>query len=178
MGARMSQAAPVGDASIPAASATGAFIAAFCRGPLSSGVMIGARDGNRGTMSGQPHSGSVVACDSACSDLHPLRAGADAMHHKKPVPLLLVDAPPRRLCPVCGSVSYSRDGIHPQCAERRADAPRMERVMADMKADERKRKAENSLLVRPWHKRCPRCQSQLHLREMTCVCGYQFDETR
>ena len=67
MGARMSQAAPVGDASIPAASETDAFIAAFCWQPLSGGVMIGARDGSRGTMSGQPHSGSVVACDSACS---------------------------------------------------------------------------------------------------------------
>jgi hypothetical protein len=54
----------------------------------------------------------------------------------------------------------------------------MERVMADKKVDERKRKAENSLLVRPWHKRCPQCQAQLHLREMTCACGYQFDETR
>jgi len=100
------------------------------------------------------------------------------MHHKKPLPLLLVDAPPRRLCPVCGVVSYSREGVHPQCAERRADAPRMERVMADQKVDERKVKAENSLLVRPWHKRCPECQAQLHIRKMTCVCGYRFDETR
>jgi hypothetical protein len=59
------------------------------------------------------------------------------MCYKTPLPLLLVDAPPRRLCPVCGVVSYSREGIHPQCAERRADAPRMERVMADMKVAER-----------------------------------------
>lgn len=97
-------------------------------------------------------------------------------NNKKPVPLLLVDAPSRRLCPVCGVVSYSREGIHPQCAERRADAPRMERVIADKKVDERKVKAENSWLVRPWHKRCPECQAQLHIRKMTCVCGYRFDE--
>jgi hypothetical protein len=45
MGARMSQAAPVGDASIPAASETGAFIAAFSWQPLSGGVMIGAEVG-------------------------------------------------------------------------------------------------------------------------------------
>ena len=100
------------------------------------------------------------------------------MCYKKPVPLLLVDAPPRRLCPVCGAVSYSREGIHPQCAERRADAPRMERVMADMKFDERKGKSANSLALSYWHKRCPQCQAQLHLRKMTCVCGYQFDAPR
>jgi hypothetical protein len=100
------------------------------------------------------------------------------MHHKKPVPLLLVDAPPRRLCPVCGVVSYSREGIHPQCAERRADAPRMERVMADKKVDEWKGKSAISLCASYWHKRCPQCQAQLHIRKMTCTCGYQFDKKR
>ena len=100
------------------------------------------------------------------------------MCYKKPLPLLLVDAPPRRLCPVCGAVSYSREGIHPQCAERRADAPRMERVRADKRVDERKGKPANALLVKPWHKRCPECQAQSHIREPTCVCGYPFDETR
>jgi rubredoxin len=102
------------------------------------------------------------------------------MHNKKPVPLLLAGAPPRRLCPVCGVVSYSREGVHPQCAQRRADAPRMESVKASREGEavKPKGKAENSSLVRPWHKRCPECQAQLHLRKMTCVCGYQFDETR
>jgi hypothetical protein len=28
----------------------------------------------------------------------------------------------RRLCPVCGKVSYSRSGEHPQCAQARSDA--------------------------------------------------------
>jgi len=45
MGARVSQAAPVGDASFPAASATGAFLAAFRWQRLSGGVMIGAEVG-------------------------------------------------------------------------------------------------------------------------------------
>ena len=98
--------------------------------------------------------------------------------NKKPAPLLLREAPRRRLCPVCGTFSYSREGIHPQCAERRADAPRMERIMADKKVDERKGKPAISLSASYWHKRCPQCQAQLHLREMTCACGYQFDETR
>jgi len=42
MGACVSQVAPVGDASIPAASATGACTAAFPWQPLSGGAMIGA----------------------------------------------------------------------------------------------------------------------------------------
>ncbi len=100
------------------------------------------------------------------------------MCYKKPLPLLLVDAPPRRLCPVCGAVSYSREGIHPQCAERRADAPRMENITASKETMQPKGKADNSLLVRPWHKRCPECQAQSHIRESTCACGYQFDKKR
>ncbi len=42
MGTCVSQAAPLGDASLPAAFATGAFIAAFTWQPLFGGVMIGA----------------------------------------------------------------------------------------------------------------------------------------
>ncbi|HUE13890.1 MAG TPA: hypothetical protein VMR25_06990 [Planctomycetaceae bacterium] len=45
MGARVSQVVPVGDASIPAASATGAFIAAFSWRLLFGGVLIGAEVG-------------------------------------------------------------------------------------------------------------------------------------
>jgi hypothetical protein len=45
MHARVSQAAPLGDASLPAASATGAFIAAFSWQPLFGGLMIGAEVG-------------------------------------------------------------------------------------------------------------------------------------
>jgi hypothetical protein len=45
MGARMSQAAPIGDASIPAAAATDAFIAEISWRPLFVGVMIGVEAG-------------------------------------------------------------------------------------------------------------------------------------
>jgi hypothetical protein len=31
----------------------------------------------------------------------------------------------RARCPVCGEAVYSRAGIHPQCAVRRADPPRL-----------------------------------------------------
>jgi hypothetical protein len=45
MGASVSQAAPLGDASFPTASKTGAFIVAFSWQPLSVGVMIGVEVG-------------------------------------------------------------------------------------------------------------------------------------
>ena len=59
------------------------------------------------------------------------------MNTSKPEPLL---AQPRRdrACPVCGKPSYSREGIHPQCAVQQADAPR-QRDLA-----EEKRKARDA----------------------------------
>lgn len=45
------------------------------------------------------------------------------MSIRKPIPLYEVKQV--RRCPVCGEASFSRAGIHPQCAQRRADAERM-----------------------------------------------------
>ena len=45
---------------------------------------------------------------------------------KKPVPLLFGVQSRRQPCPVCGAISYSPAGIHPQCAMQQADAPRVE----------------------------------------------------
>ncbi len=42
---------------------------------------------------------------------------------KKPKPLN--PEPPRKICPVCGEPSYSRVGIHPQCASVQADIKRV-----------------------------------------------------
>ena len=49
-------------------------------------------------------------------------------------------------CPVCGKRSYSREGIHPQCAALRADAPRRLLLAAEKKAKaaERQRTREES----------------------------------
>ncbi len=58
------------------------------------------------------------------------------MHHKKPTPLLVPVSKPPRVCPVCGTSSYSRDGIHPQCAQKQADAPRVAKIKAQVKAAE------------------------------------------
>jgi hypothetical protein len=44
------------------------------------------------------------------------------MHHLKPAPLFGLQ--PTKMCPMCGRASYSRDGIHPQCAVTQADSTR------------------------------------------------------
>jgi hypothetical protein len=41
----------------------------------------------------------------------------------KPEPLFAVR--PTKICPMCGRPSYSREGIHPQCAVAQADSTRV-----------------------------------------------------
>jgi hypothetical protein len=96
------------------------------------------------------------------------------MQHKRPVPLLDKSKPSRRSCPVCGSPSYSRQGIHPQCAAQRADATRMLLVKAAKKADKPQAAESNTLTLAPWHKRCPKCSAQVHVRKPNCECGHRF----
>ncbi|HUG93396.1 MAG TPA: hypothetical protein VML55_21335 [Planctomycetaceae bacterium] len=96
------------------------------------------------------------------------------MFHKKPVPLLVRPATSRRLCPVCGTVSYSRHGIHPQCAQQQADAPRVEQLRVARKAEEVARAASRTPSSHPWQKRCPKCNAQMPNRKMTCDCGHNF----
>jgi len=50
---------------------------------------------------------------------------------KKPTPL--VSQPSGKVCPVCGSRTYSQGGIHPQCAVHQADAARTAKLKADRK---------------------------------------------
>ncbi len=54
------------------------------------------------------------------------------MSEKKPTPINL--EPNTKICPVCGKRSYSRQGVHPQCAMVQADAPRQLRLTAAKKA--------------------------------------------
>lgn len=96
------------------------------------------------------------------------------MQHKRPTPLIEQPPRPRRVCPVCGAVTFSRSGIHPQCAAQRADASRMARVKAAKKAAQPAPAASNSLVLAPWHKRCPKCSAQVHIRKASCDCGHRF----
>jgi hypothetical protein len=54
------------------------------------------------------------------------------MSEKKPIPIFVERSV--KICPVCRTRSYSRDGIHPQCAIIQADAPREMRLAAERKA--------------------------------------------
>jgi hypothetical protein len=44
-----------------------------------------------------------------------------------------------KTCPVCGESSYSKDGIHPQCAVQLADESRKEQLHAARKASQAQR---------------------------------------
>lgn len=55
------------------------------------------------------------------------------MSEKKPTTILPLQH--GKVCPVCGKASYSRDGVHPQCAVQQADAPRKARLVEQKKAE-------------------------------------------
>jgi predicted RNA-binding Zn-ribbon protein involved in translation (DUF1610 family) len=89
----------------------------------------------------------------------------------KPVPIIPQTV--KNLCPICGQTTYSRGGIHPQCAVQQADAPRNARIRA-----EKKKKESEVTTVKPrqrsWSKKCPSCGIQVHVRLGTCACGHSF----
>lgn len=105
---------------------------------------------------------------NANSDL-PIRTYRENNMTRKPQPLY--PPPLRDYCPVCGKVSYSLAGIHPQCAVQQADAKRMKRVKAGVKAV---KAVTGSAELKPWHKVCPRCRVLVHVRRSECECGYSF----
>ena len=90
------------------------------------------------------------------------------MNQKKPGPMYAT--PNRKLCPVCGQVSYSSAGIHPQCAEVQADEKRLK------KAKSKKPDKIVNMEATPsaWRKPCPKCGTQVHVRKALCECGYKF----
>jgi len=94
------------------------------------------------------------------------------MHQKKPEPLFQ-DPPAQKFCPVCGEVSYSKAGIHPQCAVTQADSLRRKRQKAPPKTVKK-----SAPVMKPWHRLCPRCRGQVHIRRKNCDCGHVFDGKR
>lgn len=94
------------------------------------------------------------------------------MNHKKPKPPLLEsNGTARRYCPVCGTRSYSRTGIHPQCAQVEADRSRVERLKAAKAAGTDKPVITE---LGTWQKRCARCRTVVHIRKQVCECGFAF----
>ena len=90
------------------------------------------------------------------------------MSEKKPTPW--ISQPGGKVCPVCGTRTYSHAGIHPQCAVHQADSARAEKLKA-----ERKLAAEAVAKPSTWtKKKCPNCGSEPHVRKKVCDCGHVF----
>ena len=94
------------------------------------------------------------------------------MSDKKPTPLAEQIIQPRNICAVCGKVSYSLGGVHPQCAQENADAQRVHTLKQAKKAE----KVVQPEALSPWHKLGPKCRRKLHIRKLKCDCGHQFSE--
>ena len=94
---------------------------------------------------------------------------SEKIMHRKPQPLQA--GPDRKHCPVCGEVTYSSSGIHPQCAMRQADEKRMRRVKRSSKS---RQSAVTTSDVKPWQKKCPKRRAVVHCRKSTCDCGHRF----
>ena len=97
---------------------------------------------------------------------------------QKPRPLFM--AASRATCPVCGETVYSRSGIHPQCAQHQNDLARTALIKKKNASAKRTATAPASspLTLKAWHKRCPKCRGEVHIRQRACTCGYQFPEGR
>lgn len=91
------------------------------------------------------------------------------MSSKKPKPLISSRSHDR--CPVCGEISYSLGGMHPQCAVRRADEKRMKGLKRKSAAI---KKPKSFGGVRPWERLCPNCKTVQHVRKKVCACGHEF----
>ncbi|MBX3438171.1 MAG: hypothetical protein KF861_11820 [Planctomycetaceae bacterium] len=90
------------------------------------------------------------------------------MSAKKPQPL--ISRPKHDRCPVCGEISYSQTGVHPQCAMRQADAKRMKHIARKPAAASRK----SVDAAKPWQRICPKCKALQHIRKKVCPCGHTF----
>jgi hypothetical protein len=69
---------------------------------------------------------------------------------------------------VCGEISYSLAGVHPQCSVKQADALRIQQE----KSVEKPPKPTSS--AKSWQRACPACKSLQHVRKKVCTCGHKF----
>ena len=91
------------------------------------------------------------------------------MPSKKPQPL--IPNRTRERCPVCGEISYSLAGVHPQCAVQQADEKRLKHIKRDRQAATKTAPASG---VKPWQRVCPKCKVLQHVRKKMCDCGHTF----
>ena len=86
------------------------------------------------------------------------------MNRKKPTPIY--SETPKKICPFCGQPSYSREGIHPQCAAADADVKRVKRMKKEIEPQVKKPAGKSR-----WKKECPQCGTNVHPRLKACTCG-------
>src|SRR5262245_7647111 len=96
------------------------------------------------------------------------------MSNKRPVPLLKPQGKVRKACPVCGMVSYSVGGVHPQCAKTKADASRAPLRGSPTTSEKPRETAPIQARSAPWHRLCPKCHAMVHIRKTSCDCGHRF----
>ncbi|WP_145371763.1 hypothetical protein [Maioricimonas rarisocia] len=97
------------------------------------------------------------------------------MSNRKPEPLFFRET--HEACPVCGEVSYSASGIHPQCAVRQADQRRMEQIRLAAAAEVQEAPA-SSVPTASWQRVCPKCRQRQHVRKKVCACGHVLSAAR
>ncbi len=86
--------------------------------------------------------------------------------------VIILPPPPKHVCPVCGTASYSLGGVHPQCAVEQADEPRILKLRAARAAEPKiETPARQS-----WQKRCPKCGLESHVSRKVCKCGHAFNK--
>jgi uncharacterized protein (UPF0212 family) len=96
------------------------------------------------------------------------------MSEKKPTPIVV--EPDSKKCPICGKPSYSRGGIHPQCAVTQADSPRKIQLAAQKKALAVTKAETDQSKLDAADKDCPECNMRVPAARETCHCGHEFDE--
>jgi hypothetical protein len=94
------------------------------------------------------------------------------MSEKRPAPRIPTRA--RSGFPVSSELSYSRDGVHPQCSVRQADEKRKNRIKRETLLLEVEKTPMPASGIAPWQKYCPKCNTLQHVRKTACGCGHTF----
>jgi hypothetical protein len=85
-------------------------------------------------------------------------------------PVIVIPGPEKILCPICNEPTYSRGGIHPQCAMEQADEARVTLLRNARRADDKRGRP----IPQVHKKRCPECDSYSDAQREVCWCGFHF----
>ena len=83
-------------------------------------------------------------------------------------PVTVIPGPDRIFCPICGKATYSRGGIHPQCAMEQADQPRVTRLRNARRTEAKTEKPKPHV----YKKKCPECNTSSDLRRVGAIADF------